>query len=52
MQIFKDVPKEQYNRKTLLKAIEILTTKKNQGKEFLEDYRNLKKLFELLGPDE
>jgi type I restriction enzyme R subunit len=52
MQIFKDVPKEQYNRETLLKAIEILTTKKNQGKEFLEDYRNLKKLFELLGPDE
>ncbi|MDI6890375.1 MAG: HsdR family type I site-specific deoxyribonuclease [Thermodesulfovibrionales bacterium] len=49
--IFKDVPRD-YERETLLKAIEVLTSDEEKEKEFVEKYRNLRKVFELLGPDE
>ena len=52
MKTFKDIPKNQYDRKILLKAIEILTEKEDVGKKFLEDYKRLRRIFELLGPDE
>ena len=52
MQFFEDVPKDQYDRKTMLKAIEILTTEEENSKKFIQNYRRLRKLFELLGPDE
>ena len=45
------VPKD-YERETLLKAIEVLTSDEEKEKEFGEKYRNLRKTFELLGPDE
>lgn len=49
--IFQEIPKD-YNRETLLRAIEILTAKEGEGKEFLVRYKNLRKIFELLGPAE
>ncbi|MEM3556076.1 MAG: HsdR family type I site-specific deoxyribonuclease [Candidatus Micrarchaeia archaeon] len=52
MKIFEEVPKTVYDRKTLLRAIEILTSNEKIGKEFLEKYKELRRLFELLGYDE
>jgi len=52
MRFFEDVPKDQYDRKTILEAIEILTTEEENSKKFIQNYRRLRKLFELLGPDE
>jgi type I restriction enzyme R subunit len=52
MQLFRDIPKDQYDRKTMLKAIEILTTEEQNSKIFLQNYKHLRKLFELLGSDE
>lgn len=49
--ILKDVPRD-YERETLLRAIEVLTSDEEKEKEFVEKYRNLRKVFELLGPDE
>jgi type I restriction enzyme R subunit len=48
---FKEVPKDKFDRGTLLRAIEILTEKEETAKDFLKDYRKLRKLFEILGPD-
>lgn len=52
MKIFEGVQKDRRDRETLLKAIEIVTSDENLGKKFLEDYKLLRRLFELLGPDE
>jgi len=52
MNFFEEVPKEKYDRATMLKAIEILTTEEENTKKFLDNYKRLRKLFELLGPDE
>jgi len=52
LKIFKEIPKDKYDKETLLKAIEILTSEKAIGKGFIEGYRSLRRLFELLGPDE
>jgi len=51
MDIFKDVPKNRYDRQTMLTAIKILTTNEENSKRFLEDYKHMTKIFELLGPD-
>ncbi|MBI4980195.1 HsdR family type I site-specific deoxyribonuclease [Candidatus Woesearchaeota archaeon] len=51
LEMFKDVPKNEYDRKTLLKAIEILTSDDEKSKKFVEEYKHLQKIFELLGPD-
>ncbi len=50
--LFSDIPKDSYDRQTMLGAIEILTTDEENSKRFLEDYRELRKSFELLGPAE
>ncbi len=50
--LFSGIPRDSYDRQTMLKAIEILTTDEANSKRFLEDYRELRKVFELLGPDE
>jgi len=52
LELFSDIPKDKYDRLTLLKAVEVLTAGDQKGKKFLEDYKVLRKLFELLGPDE
>lgn len=49
---FCDIPKDSYDRQTMLRAIEVLTTDEENSKRFLEEYRELRKNFELLGPDE
>jgi type I restriction enzyme R subunit len=41
-----------YDREILLKAIEILTSNAKKEEEFVQKYRNLRKIFELLGPNE
>ena len=51
LEILKEVPRN-YERETLLKACEVLTTEKEKEKEFIEKYKNLRKVFELLGPDD
>lgn len=49
--IFDDLT-QNYERETLLKAVEILTTDVQKEEQFVEKYHNLRKVFELLGPDE
>jgi len=44
--------RKSYERETLLKAVEVLTTQGEKEKEFIEKYKSLRKLFELLGPDD
>jgi type I restriction enzyme R subunit len=51
MGMFKDIPIG-YDREMLLNAIESITTDYNVENEFVEDYRKLRKIFELLGSDE
>ncbi len=51
LEILKQVPKD-YERSTLLKTVEVLTSDKSKEKVFVEKYKNLRKLFELLGADE
>ena len=51
LDIFKGLYKN-YDRETLLKAIEILTTDIEKEKLFTEKYNKLRKIFEMLGPHE
>jgi type I restriction enzyme R subunit len=51
LEILREVPRN-YKRETLLKALEVITTEKEKEKEFIEKYKNLRKIFELLGPHE
>jgi type I restriction enzyme R subunit len=48
--LFADVPRDQYDRQTMLKAFETITTNEQNTKKFLTNYKRLRKLFELLGP--
>jgi type I restriction enzyme R subunit len=47
--LFANVPKDQYDRQTMLKAFEAITTNEQNTKKFQTNYRRLRKLFELLG---
>lgn len=49
--IFEDIPRNKYDRDTLLKAIEILTSNDDNSEKFTENYRNLRRLFEFLGTE-
>ncbi|MFQ5842901.1 MAG: HsdR family type I site-specific deoxyribonuclease, partial [Thermodesulfobacteriota bacterium] len=51
LEMFEEVPKD-YERQTLLSAIEVLTSDAEDEKMFIEKYRTLRRLFELLGPNE
>ncbi len=51
LSVFKGVEKRKYDRATLLKAVEILTSDEEKAREFLEDYKHLRTIFELLGSD-
>ena len=50
MTLFAEIPKDKYDRQTLLKAFETITTNPQNTKKFQKNYRQLRKLFELLGP--
>ena len=52
MSLFEGVPKDKYDRDTMLEAIEAITTEEEHSKKFIQNYRRLRKLFEQLGPDE
>jgi type I restriction enzyme R subunit len=49
--LFEDIPKKQYDRETLLRAIEILTSNDENSELFTENYLNLRRLFEFLGTE-
>jgi type I restriction enzyme R subunit len=49
MALFQNVSKDQYDRQAMLKAFEIITADEQNSKKFRENYRKLRKLFELLG---
>ncbi len=51
LKILQNVPKS-YKRETLLTSIEILTGDPRKEKGFVEKYKKLRKIFEMLGPDE
>jgi type I restriction enzyme, R subunit len=51
LQVFKDIPTDKTDRRTLLKAIEILTSDEETGKKFVTLYKQIRRLFELLGAD-
>jgi type I restriction enzyme R subunit len=52
MEMFKTIPKDQFDRETMLRAIEIITSNEQNSNTFLENYKRLRNNFELLGPDE
>ncbi len=51
LEIFKDVEVRSYDRNTFLKAMEILTSDEEIGENFLNTYRHVRKIFEILGSD-
>ncbi|MGD0643594.1 MAG: HsdR family type I site-specific deoxyribonuclease [Candidatus Bathyarchaeia archaeon] len=48
--LFADVAKDQFDRQTMNKAFQIITSEEQNTKKFQANYRRLRKLFELLGP--
>jgi type I restriction enzyme R subunit len=48
--IFENVPKD-YERKSLLHAIGVVSSEKGKEKKFIENYKKLRKLFEVLGTE-
>lgn len=50
-ELLEGLPRE-YERDTLLKAVETITSDDSKEDEFVSKYKALRKLFELLGPDE
>ncbi len=51
LKMFDELPRK-YDRETLLRAIEFLTTEKVDEREFVGRYKSLRKIFELLGSRE
>ncbi|MDI3483803.1 MAG: type restriction enzyme subunit [Methanobacteriaceae archaeon] len=49
--IFEDIPKDEYYREVLLEAVENLTRDDEKTKKFLHGYRELRRIFELIGSD-
>lgn len=52
MKMFEGVPRDKYDRETLLKAIEVITSDEEKTKTFVKSVGTLRRLFELLGPDQ
>ncbi|MCW4046865.1 MAG: HsdR family type I site-specific deoxyribonuclease [Candidatus Bathyarchaeota archaeon] len=48
--LFADVPRDRYDRETMNKAFQTITTSEEATKKFQANYKRLRKLFELLGP--
>lgn len=51
LETFEGVHREKYDRRILLSAVDILTRDEKKNKIFLKNYRKLRRIFELLGPD-
>ena len=50
LKIFGEIP-QNYERDTLLRAVELLTTRNEKEKDFVTKYKNLRKIFEILGSE-
>ena len=50
--IFEGVPKGELSRETMTKCLEIITESEEKTKQFVENYRKIRKLFEVIGTDE
>jgi len=48
--LFAAVPKDRYDRETMNKAFQTITSNEEATKKFQANYKRLRKLFELLGP--
>lgn len=48
--LFADVPKDRYDRETMTKASQTITSDEEDTKKFQANFKRLRKLFELLGP--
>ncbi len=48
--MLKEIPRN-YNRETLLNAIEVITTDEKKEKEFVAKYKKMRRVFEFLGAD-
>ena len=48
--LFAEVPKDKYDRETMNKAFQTITSDEENTKKFQSNYKRLRKLFELLGP--
>lgn len=51
IKLLSDLP-QSFARETLLRAVEVLTGDAEKEREFSEKFRKLRKIFEILGPDE
>jgi len=49
MALFQGIPTDKDDRQTMLKAFETITADEQNAKKFRDNYRHLRKLFELLG---
>jgi len=49
MALFQGIPTDKDDRQTMLKAFETITADEQNAKKFQQNYRHLRKLFELLG---
>lgn len=49
--IFEGINRKKFDRESILKAFEILTAEDEKAEKFEENYRNLSRLFEVLGSD-
>jgi type I restriction enzyme R subunit len=49
MALFQGIPIDKDDRQTMLKAFEVITGDEQNAKKFQQNYRHLRKLFELLG---
>ncbi len=52
MKLFEEIPKDKYDRQTMMNAIEVVTQNEDNTKKFVDNYKELRKLFELLGTDQ
>lgn len=51
IKVFQGVEKDKYDRKTLFSACNVLADDEKKSKQFIEDYRKLRRIFELLGAE-
>jgi len=50
--MFEGVPKDRYDHETMQAILHMLTSKEENSKKFEGNYKQLRRIFELLGPDE
>ncbi|MFQ5852313.1 MAG: hypothetical protein ACE5JU_17245, partial [Candidatus Binatia bacterium] len=51
LRLFEGIPKDRFDRGVMLQAVHAITSAMGNGKRFIHEYKRLRHLFELLGPD-